>query len=129
MLGINGHGVAVGFYTSKQGFNRGYSYNTATKKFARILEPGHAGANITATGINLAGFVTGFFAAPHGVTDSFLLFGHKFTTIAFPGSSATTAFGVNNRGEVVGAYTTGSGAQGQVARVHLDQERRLRDRR
>jgi hypothetical protein len=111
LLGINGHGVAVGFYASKQGFNRSYSVNTKTGKFARILEPGHAGASITATGINLAGFVTGFFAAPHGVTDSFLLIGHKFTTIAFRGSSATTAFGVNNRGEVVGAYTTGSGAK------------------
>ena len=109
LLGINGHGVAVGFYANAQGFNRSYSYNTKTGKFARILEPGHAGANITATGINLAGFVTGFYAAPHGVTDSFLLIGHKFTTIAFRGSSATTAFGVNNRGEVVGAYTTGSG--------------------
>jgi CHRD domain-containing protein len=109
LLGINGHGVAVGFYTSKQGFNRSYSLNTKTGKFARIFEPGHKGANITATGINLAGFVTGFFAAPHGVTDSFLLIGRKFTTIAFPHSPATTAFGVNNRGEVVGAYTTGSG--------------------
>ena len=110
LLGINGHGVAVGFYANAQGFNRSYSYNTKTGKFARILEPGHAGANITATGINLAGFVTGFYAAPHGVTDSFLLIGHKFTTIAFRGSSATTAFGVNNRGEVVGAYTVGKGS-------------------
>ena len=109
LLGINGHGVAVGFYTNKQGFNRSYSFNTVTRKFARIIEPGHAGANITATGINLAGFVTGFFAAPHGVTDSFLLAGHKFTTIAFPHASATTAFGLNNRSEVVGAYTIGSG--------------------
>ncbi|HET7014526.1 MAG TPA: CHRD domain-containing protein [Streptosporangiaceae bacterium] len=109
LLGINGHGVAVGFYTNKQGFNRSYSFDTVTRKFARILEPGHAGANITATGINLAGFVTGFFAAPHGLTDSFLLAGHKFTAIAFPGASATTAFGLNNRSEVVGAYTIGSG--------------------
>ena len=109
LLGINGHGVAVGFYTNKQGFNRSYSFNTKNGKFAQILEPGHAGANITATGINLAGFVTGFYAAPHGVTDSFLLIGQKFTTIAFPGASATTAFGLNNRSEVVGAYTIGSG--------------------
>ncbi len=109
LLGINGHGVAVGFYTNKQGFNRSYSLDTKTNKFAKILEPGHAGASITATGINLAGFVTGFFAAPHGATDSFLLKGKTFTTIAFPGSSATTAFGVNNRGEVVGAYTLGKG--------------------
>jgi hypothetical protein len=109
LLGINGHGLAVGFYTNKQGFNRSYSLNTTNGKFARIIEPGHAGANITATGINLAGFVTGFFAAPHGATDSFLLAGKKFTTIAFPGASATTAFGLNNRSEVVGAYTTGSG--------------------
>ena len=109
LLGINGHGLAVGFYTNKQGFNRSYSFNTKNGKFAKILEPGHAGASITATGINLAGFVTGFFAAPHGATDSFLLAGKKFTTIAFPGASATTAFGLNNRSEVVGAYTVGSG--------------------
>jgi hypothetical protein len=32
----------------------------------------------------------------------------RFTTIDFPGSVATTAFGINERGEVVGSYTDSS---------------------
>ena len=40
LLGVNDHGVAVGFYTNGQGSNRGYEYNIRTRQFTRVLPPG-----------------------------------------------------------------------------------------
>ena len=40
LLGVNDHGIAVGFYTNGQGSNRGYKYNIRTRPFTRVLPPG-----------------------------------------------------------------------------------------
>src|SRR5580698_710617 len=115
LLGVNDHDVAVGFYTNGQGGNRGYTYNIRTRSFTRVLVPGapsgEAGPSLTATAINNYGDVAGFYAKSSSQTDAFLrLDSGRFITLAVPGASMTQAFGVNDRDEVVGAYTTGSGS-------------------
>jgi hypothetical protein len=114
LLGVNDHDVAVGFYTNGQGSNRGYTYNIRTRRFSRVLVPGapggEAGPSLTAAAINNYGDVAGFYAKSSSVTDAFLLLhSGRFITLAVPGASMTQAFGLNDRDEVVGAYTVGSG--------------------
>jgi hypothetical protein len=115
LLGINDSDVAVGFYTNGQGSNRGYTYNIHSKKFTRVLVPGYptgtAGPSLTAAAINNHGDVAGFYVDKNGTTDAFLARHHgRFLTLDYPGASATQAFGVNDRDEVVGAYTDGTGS-------------------
>jgi hypothetical protein len=115
LLGINDHDIAVGFYTNGQGNNRGYTFNINTKQFTRVLVPGYpsgtAGPSLTAAAINNHGDIAGFYTDSNGVTDAFLADKHgPFRTLAVPGASATQAFGVNDRDEVVGAYTDGTGS-------------------
>lgn len=114
LLGVNNSGVAVGFYTNGGGSNRGYEYDIFTRRFTRVLvpgaPPGTAGPSLTAAGINNEGDVAGFFNKTSSTVDGFLKLDHGgFVTIAYPGASSTQALGVNDFGEVVGTYTTGSG--------------------
>jgi hypothetical protein len=119
LLGVNDHDVAVGFYTNAQGNNRGYEYNIYSHRFTRVLVPGapggQAGPSLTAAAINNRGDVAGFYAKTSSQTDAFLKLGSgQFITLAVPGASMTQAFGVNDRDEVVGAYTVGSGNNAQM---------------
>ncbi|MGE5134382.1 MAG: hypothetical protein ACM32E_15950 [Gemmatimonadota bacterium] len=115
LLGVNNFGIAVGFYTNSQGTNFGYLYNIRTGQFRRVTSPRsirhhHRSPSLTATAINNRGDVAGFYDGRGGVTKAFLktAFGN-FITIAYPGAAMTQAFGVNDRDEVVGAYTMGMG--------------------
>jgi hypothetical protein len=115
LLGINDHDIAVGFYTNGQGSNRGYAFNIRTKRFTRVLVPGYptgtAGPSLTAAAINNHGDIVGFYTDAKGNTDAFLDREHgSFRTLDYPGATATQAFGVNDRDEVVGAYTVGTGS-------------------
>ena len=112
LLGVNDLDVAVGFFTNGSGVNRGYTYNINTRKFSRVQVPRTSGLgpSLTAAGINNFGDVAGFYNKTSSQVDAFLkLHSGRFITIAFPGASMTQAFGVNDAGEVVGTYTTGSG--------------------
>jgi hypothetical protein len=110
LLGVNDHDIAVGFYTDAKGSNHGYEYNINSGGFTRVTEPGQAGASLTAAAINNHGDVAGFYTGKGGTTDAWLkTAGGQFITLAYPGASATQAFGVNGGDEVVGAYTDGSG--------------------
>ena len=117
LLGVNDRDVAAGFYTNGQGSNRGYTYNIRTRTFTRVLPPGFTAStslqspSLTAAAINNNGDVAGFYAKTSTQTDAFLrLHDGQFLTLAVPGAAMTQAFGVNDRDEVVGAYTVGSGA-------------------
>jgi probable HAF family extracellular repeat protein len=71
---------------------------------------GTAGPSLTAAAINDGGDVAGFYNKTASLVDAFLkLHSGRFITLAFPGATMTQAFGVNDFGEVVGSYTTGSG--------------------
>ena len=111
LLGVNDANVAVGFFTEANGSTFGYKLNINTGKFSEIVDPNAPGASLTAAAINNGGDVAGFYANPaNGSTDGFLLRHGAFTDLAYPGASATQALGVNDRDEVVGTYTVGSGS-------------------
>jgi hypothetical protein len=120
LLGVNDHGVAVGFYTNGQGSNRGYEYNIKTHQFTRVLPPGYTSStslqspSLTATAVSNHGDVAGFYNKTSTQVDAFLLHNGQFITLAVPGASMTQAFGVNDSDEVVGAYTTGTGNNAQT---------------
>ena len=121
LLGVNDHGIAVGFYTNGQGSNRGYEYNIRTRQFTRVLPPGFTNGtspqspSLTATAINKHGDVAGFYNKTSSQVDAFLrLADGQFITLAVHGASMTQAFGVNDRDEVVGAYTDGTGNNAQT---------------
>jgi hypothetical protein len=108
LLGVNDSGTAVGFYNDAKGNAHGYAYNLETRRFKMITVNG--ATSLTATGINNGGATDGFYTTAGGATDAFLQFHHGRTiTIAFPGASATQAFGLNDNDEVVGTYTVGTG--------------------
>jgi Cu/Zn superoxide dismutase len=110
LLGVNDGDVAVGFWTDAAGNNHGYELNIAAGKFSSVTDPNAPGASLTAAAINSGGGIAGFYVNPATkATDGFLKSGGKFTDLAVPGASATTALGVNDHGEVVGGYTVGSG--------------------
>ncbi len=111
LLGVNNSDVAVGFWTDANGNNHGYKFNINTKRFTVVTDPGAPGASLTAAAINSGGDIAGFYTNPAtGTTDGFLKYHGKFTDLAVPGASATTALGVNDRDEVVGTYTVGTGS-------------------
>ena len=108
LLGVNDSGTAVGFYNDAKGNAHGYTYNLEARRFKVITVRG--ATSLTATAINNGGAVAGFYTNAQGTMVSFVQFHHGRTfTFAFPGASATQAFGLNDQGEVVGAYTTGTG--------------------
>jgi hypothetical protein len=110
LLGVNDSGIAVGFWTDAAGNNHGYTVNTNTGRFASVTDPGAPGASLTAAAINSRGDIAGFYTNAAGATDGFLEVHGKFTTLSVPGASATMPLGVNDRDEVVGTYTVGSGS-------------------
>ncbi len=108
LLGVNDTGTAVGFYNDGAGNAHGYAYNLEDRRFKVITVDG--ATSLTATAINNLGATAGFYMSGKGPTVAFLQFHHGRTfTIAMPGASATQAFGLNDNGEVVGTYTTGTG--------------------
>ena len=106
ILGINDHGIAVGFYNDAAGLSHGFTLNQATGVFTKIPKQG---GSTTATGINNAGAVVGFDQASDGTISSFLLSNGHSTRFQFPGGSSTEAFGINNSDQIVGSYLDGSG--------------------
>ena len=109
LAAVNNHDIAVGFYESKSGRDRGYTLNIKTGKFALVTKPGApSGGNapsLSALGINNAGDIVGDYTATGGTIDGFIkLAGGAFHTIAVPGATETAAFGINDNDTVVGAY-------------------------
>jgi len=111
LLGINNSDVAVGFYTDANGINHGYKYNIKANHYSTVTDPNAPTASLTATAINNNRDIAGFYTNPAtGNTDGFLKYRGQFTDLAYPGAAATMALGVNDRDEVVGVATVGSGS-------------------
>jgi hypothetical protein len=107
LLGINDHGVAVGFYNDAQGHSHAYEVNQATGVFTAIKIPGDVSTQ--ATGINNLGDIVGFGTDASKVTSSWLLHDGHLTTYQDPNGSNTTALGINDHDEIVGSYIDGGG--------------------
>ena len=84
------------------------SANAAAYTFTQIDVPGSIVTS--ATGINNAGQVVGFFQSTND--RGFLDTGGSFTQIDVPGAFDTIANGINNAGQIVGNFSNSTGTHG-----------------
>jgi hypothetical protein len=123
-LYTNGLGINLGAASSKVeivggigsgaanpiGFNGGFLMNytdtkgVTTETFRGVNVPG--ATQQTASAVNDAGEIVGFYSASSTVVQGYLLSGGAFTTIAVPFSSATWSYaeGIDNAGDIVGYW-------------------------
>jgi probable HAF family extracellular repeat protein len=73
-----------------------------------IVVPISGVTNFAANAINDGGQVVGFYSVD-GLQHCFLWENGSFQTIAVPATTGTTCYGINNRGQIVGAYSDASG--------------------
>jgi copper(I)-binding protein len=113
LLGVNDSDLAVGFYVNKQDDSRGYTYNIKSGRFGRVLLPGlhnlSRGVSLTATAINDAGTIAGFYTVNNGNPIGFVKTAGGHVTKLTVKKASVQPFGINDSGEVVGTITTGSG--------------------
>jgi probable HAF family extracellular repeat protein len=122
-FGINTAGQIVGNFATAADLGAGvfHGYRLSEGSFSAIDVPG---AQFTqASGINASGQLVGSFLDA-GLPDclatfvgchGFVLDGGEFTTVDFPGSTATLALGINDHGQIVGVYAAGGAAHGFLA--------------
>ena len=109
LLGVNNRNVAVGFYADAGGQDHGYLYDIATKRFSPVTVRG--ASSVTATAINNDGSVAGFCDGRGRITEGFFQRNAgQVYLLRVPGATTTKALGINDKGEVVGAYQVGKGA-------------------
>ena len=100
ILGINDHGIAVGYYGDSTTSQHGYFYNTSTGKYTFLDDPNAAfnnGVEVTQiTGINNSGEITGFYSDANGVF-------HGFVATAVPEPSSMALLGIGVASVVVWA--------------------------
>jgi hypothetical protein len=105
LLGINGTGIAVGFYTDSYGMD--HPYELAGNRFEHLAPPNAVSAE--ATGITTLGDIVGNETTTSGLAEGWILRSGNYTTFSFPGSTATQCWGVNINDEAVGSYVDTSG--------------------
>jgi hypothetical protein len=75
ILGINDHGIAVGYYGDSTASQHGFLYNTLTGQYTFLDDPSEAfdnGVEVTQiTGITNSGEITGFYSDADGVFHGF----------------------------------------------------------
>jgi len=115
LLGVNDNSQAAGFYVDAAGVAHGYTYNITSKAFTAVADPGVSGQpNVTATGINNHGWISGFTEdAGLTVSTGFLDINGTEKTYEFKQggftSTFTQFFGLNNNGLAVGDYINSTG--------------------
>ena len=110
---VNDRGQIVGSFGTLDG--KSHLFVLRNGEFTAIDLPGVVDINQDKGGINSRGDIVGVYCdvapcriGPTG-THGFLLRGNDLTTIDFPGASATAAFGINARREMVGHYFDAKG--------------------
>jgi len=91
ILGINDHGIAVGYYGDSTTSQHGFFYNTLTGKYRFLDDPAEQfdnGLEVTQiTGITNSGEITGFYSDANGVF-------HGFVASPVPEPASLTLAGV-----------------------------------
>jgi probable HAF family extracellular repeat protein len=108
--GINDHGDIVGIFRDANNVRHGFLLKDGS--FSSIDVPVAIGGTIGGTygeGINNAGEVVGRYLDSNSVQHGFVLSKGVYTTLDFPGASDSVAFGLNDRGQIVGTYNGGTG--------------------
>ncbi len=97
ILGVNDHGMAVGYYGDSTTSQHGYFYNTITGKYTFLDDPNAAFSNgvvvTQITGINNSGEISGFYSDASGVF-------HGFVAFAVPEPSSMALLGIGVSGVV-----------------------------
>ncbi len=92
ILGINDHGIAVGYYGDSTTSQHGFLYNTNTNTYTFLDDPNAAfnnGVEVTQiTGINDSGEITGFYTDANGLAHGFV------AAVPEPSSVALLGIGV-----------------------------------
>lgn len=106
---INNSAEIVGFYSVGNGPDIAFVYSGG--KYSEVKSPSSTLDSIEFLGINDSGVIVGSLSAMHGTApeQGFIYNKGKFEYIIVPGSKGTQARGINNKGEVVGAYADSSG--------------------
>lgn len=115
---INARGDIVGGYTDTDGKGHVFLLNRYKKSLTTIDVPDVVEISVDNGGINSRRDVVSIYCdiAPctgesldsHG----FLLTGSRLTSVDVPGAIRTIAFGINERGDIVGGYADGAGFHG-----------------
>lgn len=94
ILGVNDHGMAVGYYGDSTTSQHGYLYNTITGKYTFLDDPSAGfsnGVEVTQiTGINNSAEITGFYSDANGAFHGFV----AFATVPEPSSIALLGIGI-----------------------------------
>jgi probable HAF family extracellular repeat protein len=118
--GINNHGAVVGTYVDAGGRSHGFLLERGEVTPIDPPKAGDldlAGAQVQAQDINDRGQIVGFYQDAQGTFHGFLHHAGEFTDLDPPEAAAddrngfaeSAAFGVNNRGQVVGQYVDAEG--------------------
>jgi uncharacterized membrane protein len=106
-INLNGPIMVVGSYINSSGTYVGFKYNAVTKKFTDI--PGPQGAlSSLPQDINDQGWIVGQYVDSSNKQHGFLLQGKKYRILDVPGATVTSANGINNKREIVLAWSDGS---------------------
>ena len=108
---INNSGSIVGVYRISGSPGIGFLYQGGTYTTVNVPAPGCCTHD---NGINNAGNIVGQYKSPNASAphQGFIDVGGVFTTLDYPGATDTWAEDINNHGDVVGFYSTGTAANG-----------------
>jgi len=105
--GINSSGSVVGAYRDTGGVYHGFLL--ASQTYTTIDAPGASGGLTEAAGINKAGEIVGVYVDSAGHYHGFALANGAYTTVDYPGAVDSDLLGLNDKGDMVGAYGDGTG--------------------
>jgi uncharacterized membrane protein len=104
---INDSGEIVGYWWNDINFLNSFVYSNGV--FTSLQPPGSTFT--LAQHINKAGDIVGQFYDSANAGHGFLLHSGSYT-VDYPGATSTSLEGINNKGQIVGAYGTGEFVQG-----------------
>jgi hypothetical protein len=110
MYGRNSGGANTGTYQDSAYPEHIHGFQLQGSKFTTVNYP--SAANTWLFDSNMTGASVGSYSASVSVTKGFMVLNGNYTTIAFAGAQITNALGVNDNGEVVGSYASGSFSNG-----------------
>jgi hypothetical protein len=113
LLGVNLNDAAVGFYLDANGNSHGYVYAIVGRSFQNITLGFSKVVSVTPAGINDSNLICGSYSdgtTTHGFYGTI----GNFVRVDIPHATATTFFGTNNKGVLVGFATIGGVSNGII---------------
>ena len=107
--GANNFGEIVGWTTAAT--TTGFAYKAG--KFQTIAVPASLGTT-EAWGVNDDGVIVGWYQGPRATILGFALVNGKYLAFKYPGAQQTFPLGINNAGQIVGAYSLNNVTHGFV---------------